>query len=179
MSIIKKICYIGTILCIYCIICHHIYIENTTIAKTLTIPNSTPTQIDKIGYIKIEKINLYQPLYKIESPHNNIEENITILKDSIMPDKDNSIIFLAAHSGSGKKAFFDNLDKLIKKDKITLEYNNEIYAYEVTDIWEEKKNGYIHVNKSKNKQLVLTTCSKNKNKQLVINSILKNTSINP
>ena len=67
----------------------------------------------------------------------------------------------------------------IKKDKITLEYNNEIYAYEVTDIWEEKKNGYIHVNKSKNKQLVLTTCSKNKNKQLVINSILKNTSINP
>lgn len=165
-------------MCIYCIVCHHIYIENKAIAKNLTIPNSTPTEIDKIGYIKIDKINLYQPLYKKESPHNNIEENITILKDSIMPDKDNSIIFLAAHSGSREIAFFNDLDKLIKKDIITLEYNNKLYSYEVTDIWEEKKNGYIHINKSKSKQLVLTTCSKNKDKQLVINSVLKNTSIN-
>lgn len=95
-----------------------------------------------------------------------------------MPDQENSIIFLAAHSGSGEIAFFNNLDKLIKKDKIILEYNNEIYYYEVTDIWEENKNGYIHVNKGETKQLVLTTCSKKKDTQLIINCILKNTSIN-
>ena len=95
-----------------------------------------------------------------------------------MPDKENSIIFLAAHSGRGEIAFFDDLDKLIEKDIITLEYNNELYSYEVTDIWEENKNGYIHINKGKNKQLILTTCSKKKDKQLIINCVLKNTSIN-
>lgn len=52
-----------------------------------------------------------------------------------------------------------------------------MYIYKIINIWEEDKNGYIHVNKKEENQLILTTCSPTtENKQLVINSILKNTS---
>ena len=53
-------------------------------------------------------------------------------------------------------------------------YKNKKYIYSVKNIWEENKNGYIHINRENEKQLILTTCSKTKkNKQLVINSTLK------
>ncbi len=135
-----------------------------------------PTTIqkkDQIGYLKIDKLNLYQPLFKKESDYNNIEENVTILKESKMPDQDDSIVFLAAHSGSGKIAYFEELDQLSKGDTIQLNYKNKTYQYQINKIWEEEKTGYIHINKDNKKQLILTTCSPNhQNKQLIISSIL-------
>lgn len=135
-----------------------------------------PTYIqkkDQIGYLKIDKINLYQPLFNIKSKHNNIEENITILEDSIMPDNENSIVFLAAHSGTGTIAFFQYLNKLKVGDKVKLKYKDKLYNYTINNIWEETKTGYIHINKAKQKQLILTTCSpNNKDKQLIIESML-------
>lgn len=171
---IKKLICLGTILTIYCIICHEIYTKNIIINKEDIITSKKPTYIvenDQIGYLKIDKINLFQPLLKKESIHNNIEENVTILKDSIMPTEKNSIVFLAAHSGNGSIAFFKDLNKLEVGDIIELKYKNQIYHYQINNIWEERKNGYIHVNKTKLKQLILTTCSPEKeNKQLIINS---------
>lgn len=124
---------------------------------------------------------MYQPLFKKESKYNNIEENVTILNESIMPEQDNSIIFLAAHSGTGNIAFFRHLDQLKQGDKIDLKYKDIIYHYQIDTIWEEKKKGYIHVNKTNKKQLILTTCSpKDDSKQLIINSSLiqeENTSV--
>ncbi|MCI6107846.1 MAG: sortase [Tenericutes bacterium] len=109
----------------------------------------------------------------MKSKHNNIEENITILENSIMPDNENSIIFLAAHSGTGKIAFFQYLNRLKAGDKVKLKYKDKIYNYTINSIWEEEKTGYIHINKTKENQLILTTCSpKNKDKQLIIESIL-------
>ena len=91
-----------------------------------------------------------------------------------MPDKKNSIMYIAAHSGDGKIAYFNDLDKLKTNDEITIIYKNKKYIYSVKNIWEENKNGYIHINRENEKQLILTTCSKTKkNKQLVINSTLK------
>lgn len=90
-----------------------------------------------------------------------------------MPEQDNSIIFLAAHSGTGNIAFFKHLDKLKEGDKIDLKYKDTIYRYQIDKIWEEKKNGYIHINKENKKQLILTTCSpQDDSKQLIINSNL-------
>lgn len=135
--------------------------------------------IDQIGSLKIKKLNINQPLYKLDSEKNNIEKNVTILKDSIMPDQKESIVFLAAHSGTGKIAYFEELNQLTVGDIINLEYKNKKYEYQINKIWEENKNGYIHINKEDSNQLVLTTCSPTKiNKQLVINSINKSTSIN-
>lgn len=175
---IKKLLCIGTILLVYSLICHNIYIKNEKITKKIISPTSTPQKLEdkeQIGYIKIEKLNLFQPLYKKESKHNNIEENITILEESIMPNEENSILFLAAHSGTGEIAYFQNLDKLKPKDIIKLKYKKNIYYYQVKNIWEEKKTGYIHVNKNEKKQLILTTCNpRNSSTQLSINCILIN-----
>ena len=92
------------------------------------------------------------------------------LKESIMPDQNNSIMFLAAHSGIGKIAFFEELDKLQKNDIIILIYKGKTFKYKVKNIYEQQKNGYIDINKEKLNQLILTTCSpKKKDKQLIVN----------
>lgn len=130
---------------------------------------------EKLGNLFIKKINIEEPLYNVTSINNSVDKHVTILKESILPDQENSIIFLAAHSGTGKIAYFENLDKLVKNDEIILNIKNKIYKYYVKDIWEEKKKGFINVNKEKTNQLILTTCSpKHKNFQLVINCIEKN-----
>ena len=127
-----------------------------------------------IGNLIIDKINLDMPLYNIESKNNNIEENITILKESILPPKEKSIIFLAAHSGTSKIAYFDNLDKLEINDTILLTINNTENVYQIKNIYKQKKNGYIHINKENKDQLILTTCDPNNNEyQLIINSTKK------
>ena len=144
--------------------------EILSIDKPIFINNND----NSIGYLEINKINLKEKLYNINSKENNIEQNITILKESILPDKDNSIMFIAAHSGIGKIAYFEELDELKPNDEIILNINNKTYKYIVKEYWEEKKNGYINVNKESKKQLILTTCSPNKdNYQLIINCIEK------
>ena len=110
----------------------------------------------------------------MESKKNNVNENVTILENSITPDKEDSIMFIAAHSGTGKLAFFKDLDKLKEGDSITLIYKDQNYDYIVKDYWEENKNGYINVVKEDKKQLILTTCSPTKeDKQLIINATEK------
>lgn len=127
-----------------------------------------------IGNLIISKINLDMPLYNIESKKNNIEENITILKESILPPNKESIVFLAAHSGTSKISYFNNLDKLEINDTIFLTINNTENTYQITNIYKQKKNGYINVNKENKDQLILTTCDPNDNKyQLIINSTKK------
>ncbi len=116
-----------------------------------------------IGKVQIPKINLNKNLYKIGSKLNNVEENVTIL-ESDLP----SIIVLAAHSGTGKNAFFKDLNKLNINDTINLTYTNNHYTYNVINIFEQDKSGYITINEKEYDRLFLTTCSYNKNKQLII-----------
>ena len=86
-------------------------------------------------------------------------------------------MLLAAHSGTGEIAYFNELDKLNIEDEIILIINKTKYIYKVNNIWEEKKNGYININKSNNKKLILTTCSPtNNNYQLIIECIEKDVS---
>ena len=127
-----------------------------------------------IGYIKIDKLNINEKLYKINSSENNVDKHVTILKESVLPDKENSIIFIAAHSGTGDIAYFKDLDKLKIRDNIILNINKKNYTYTVKEMWEDPKNGYININKEKEKQLILTTCSPNNSKkQLIVNCIEK------
>ncbi len=181
---LKKILKIFLILLFFLIACYKIYnSENSRIdnhLKKLKIKNSEEIieeekLIEKsIGKIIIKKINLEKQLYNIESSENNVNKNITILKGSIEPSEHNSIMFIAAHSGTGKLAYFKDLDKLEKNDQIQLFYKNKNYYYQVTNKWETKKDGDIEITKSEGKQLILTTCSPtNKDKQLIINCIEK------
>ena len=131
---------------------------------------SSTTNIKNLPIIKNHK----DLLYNINDTRNNIEENVTILKESVMPDKDNSIIFLAAHSGTGRIAYFERLNELKLNDIIKLKLKNKTYYYKIIEIFEKDKDGFIDISKTKENQLVLTTCSPSKkNKQLIINSTEK------
>lgn len=161
-------------------------VKKLYIVLLLLIIFTTPISILKIsthktkinnntfGTIIINKINLNEELFPINSNENTIERHVSILKESTYPEKNNSLMIIAAHSGTGPIAYFQELDKLSINDEIILIIKNKKYIYIVKDIWEEKKNGYININKENKKQLVLTTCSPNKyNYQLVINCIEK------
>ncbi len=126
-----------------------------------------------IARIVVPKINLDEALYSKNSRNNDISQNVTILKESIFPDNESSIIFLAAHSGEGKIAYFNDLDKLNIGDTLIIQYKNYNYIYTIDKIFEEDKDGDIEILKSSNNQLVLTTCSrKDMKKQLIVNSNL-------
>ena len=152
----------------------NIIVETIKTNKPVIISKIIKQEEKPIGSIIIDKIGINKPLYTINSKHNNIEENITILEGSTYPDKDNSILFIAAHSGTGDIAFFNELDRLKINDEIVLNYNDKRYIYQVNNIYEQQKNGYISGIRENKKQLVLTTCCPNKdNCQLIINSIEK------
>lgn len=127
-----------------------------------------------IGFINIDKLDITEPLYQIDSNNNNVDKHITILKESIFPPNKESIIFIAAHSGTGNIAYFKDLDKIKINNTVNITLYNKSYTYIVKDIWEQPKNGYINISKETNKQLILTTCSPtSKDKQLIVNCIEK------
>lgn len=172
---IKNKCYNLIILFAYLILCFIIFDTNkiSKVNTPIKRPGAIPIEKDIIGNITIDKINLKKPLYKIESAKNQVDQNVTILKESTFPDKEESTLFIAAHSGSSSISYFEQLDELNKNDIIKIMYLNETYFYKVTSIWEEKKNGFIHVKKDNKKQLILTTCSPDhKGRQLVVSSEL-------
>ena len=123
-----------------------------------------------IGKLIIKKININNNLYDINSKLNDIKYNIMINKSSILPDKDNSIMILQAHSGNSKISYFNRLNELEKNDEINLIINNIDYKYIVYKKYEENKDYTIEYNQINNeKLLILTTCSTNdKTKQLII-----------
>lgn len=141
----------------------------TTPISIVKISNNKITN-NAYGLIIINKINLKEELFPINSSENTIEKHVSILKGSDYPN----LMIIAAHSGIGKIAYFQELDKLELNDEVTLIIENKKTTYKVIDIWEEKKNGYINFNKENTNQLILTTCSPNKEGyQLVINCIEK------
>lgn len=133
------------------------------------------TKIEKnIGFLKIDKINLSNKIYDINSKHNNIEENVTILKTSENLKDKNSLVVLAAHSGEGRIAYFNKLIELSEGDEIEFKYYDETYIYVVDNIYEQEKNGYIKFSKRNESQLILTTCSTQNNKmQLIVEAKIK------
>jgi LPXTG-site transpeptidase (sortase) family protein len=172
---LKKLILISLSVVISILIIFSLTVTNkNTIELPLNISIIKNEKDNSIGTLTISKINLKQKLYEINSEENTIEKNVTILKESIYPEENNSIMILAAHSGTGKIAYFKKLNELKINDEIILNFKKKTYTYIVKDIWEEKKTGYINFNKEEKKQLILTTCSPQKNNyQLVINCIEK------
>ena len=126
-----------------------------------------------IGILEIPKIRLKRGFYDFNSIHNNINENITILKPVMYPNDKNSIFILAAHSGNSYISYFKDLYKLDINDDVYIYYKNKLYKYKIANYYEENKNGKITIkDNSKKSKLILTTC-KNKNKQLIYIGHLK------
>ena len=132
------------------------------------------SKYDYIGVLEIPKIGLKRGFVNPMSINNNINENITILKPVEMPNEDNSVFILAAHSGNSNVSFFKNLYKLNYNDDIYVYYNNHKYEYIVVKYYTENKNGNINIkDNTSNKKLVLTTCS-GFNRQIVYIAYFRN-----
>ena len=173
---LKKLLLVSFILVIYLVSCITIYTKYSKSFKSkITMDTKISKVVDSeyIGYIYIPKINLKKNLFSINSNKNNIEYNVEVLKETIFPDGNNSIVFLAAHSGTGSNAYFNDLKYLSSNDEVILSYNNTIYKYIVIDKKEVLKNGYITGNRINSDEIILTTCSDSKGKQLIISGILK------
>lgn len=129
---------------------------------------NTVSNFDYIAVLEIPKINLKRGLVDIDSIYNSVDYNIQILKESTMPNIDNSNLILASHSGNSNVSFFKDLEKLEILDNVYLYYNNEIYQYEIIDKYEVEKTGSLKITKNINlKTITLITCIDNTNKQLV------------
>ena len=79
-----------------------------------------------------------------------------------MPDVDKGNLIIAGHSGTGWKAFFNDLYQLVEGDQAIVTYQNKRYTYQITNIYKEKKTGTIAIKRDYNKtSLTLVTCTNN------------------
>ena len=120
--------------------------------ETPTTPEPTPVETpaeqvtnDYIGYLQIPKINLNKGFLDQKSTENNVEKNIYVVEGSSYPDVKKGNLIIAAHSGTGWKAFFNDLYKLTNGDIAVITYKNKKYTYRVTNIYKQPKTGRIAI----------------------------------
>ena len=142
-------------------------IENKAIVNKKSTSN---VENNYIAVLEIPKINIKRGLLAIDNKYNNIEYNITILKGSDYPDVENGNFILASHSGTGRIAFFSNLNKLNIDDYVYVYYKKIKYTYKVNNKYLAEKNGTLKLSASHEKSIItLTTCDPNsKSKQLIV-----------
>lgn len=137
--------------------------------KTELSTNATNNSNYYIGKLEIPKIGFSRGFVDKSSRDNNVDKNITVIKESTMPDVKGGNLIIAGHSGTGPLAFFNELYRLEKNDRVYVHYNNTKYAYKIVNIYKQKKTGKIKIYRNKNKTtLTLVTCTNNnKNTQTI------------
>ena len=122
-----------------------------------------------IGKLEIPKIGFSRGFVDKNSKDNNVDKNITVIKESTMPDVKGGNLIIAGHSGTGPLAFFNELYNLTKNDRVYVYYNNTKYIYKIVNIYKQKKTGKIKIYRDKEKTtLTLVTCTNNnKNTQTI------------
>lgn len=112
-----------------------------------------------VALIEVPKVSLRKGIYQLNNKHNSVSYGIEVLSGSSFPDKDDSTLILASHSGNSNVSYFRNLVYLKKGDYVYLFYNGYKYRYEIIDCYKKKKDGYISVKDfGKGKFIILTTC---------------------
>ena len=136
--------------------------------------NVDETNYDYIAVLEIPKINLKRGLSQ-DKYYNNVNRNVEILKGSTMPNISKGNFILAGHSGSGRVAYFRNLNKLTIGDISYIYYGGIKYTYKVNNIYDIEKTGTATITRDLNKTtLTMINCRHNTNKQIVIISELIN-----
>ena len=115
-----------------------------------------------IGYLIIPKINLTKGFLDVRSTENDVEKNILVVEGSNYPDTDRGNLILAGHSGTGWKAFFNELYRLQVSDTAYVTYKGKKYVYKITNIYKQPKTGKLAIYRNYDKTtLTLITCTNN------------------
>lgn len=133
-------------------------------SQTQSQTQQTSQQIDNsyIGYLNIPKINLTKGFVDMNSADNTVEKNIMIVEGSDYPDKDKGNFIIAGHSGTGWKAFFNDLRKLTAGDTAKVTYKGKTYTYQIVNIYTQPKTGKLAIYRNYDKTtLTLITCTNN------------------
>ena len=113
-----------------------------------------------IGYLIIPKINLTKGFVARRSSENDVEKNIYIVDGSTYPDVEKGNFIIAAHSGPGWQAFFNDLYQLTTGDQIYVTYKGKKYTYQLTNVYKQEKTGKIAIYRNYEKStLTLITCT--------------------
>ncbi len=135
--------------------------DNENNNSTVQFKNTLNTN-QYIAYLEIPKINLKQGLLNLNDSNNNVDKNIQTIYPSAWPDKENSNLILASHSGNSRISYFKNLYKLTVNDNVYIYYKNIKYTYKITNTYNTPKNGEIPIYRNTNKTTItLITCTKN------------------
>lgn len=120
--------------------------------------------------LEIPKISLKRGVYPKESYLNSIEYNVAIMKESTLPTTENGNVVLAAHNGTARISYFNQLHRITLNDKAYIYYEGVKYTYVVANIYDVAKDGDVEVKRDKNKNtLTLITCKKDTDdRQLII-----------
>ena len=148
------------------------FFEKNKNAKTI----KNDTSITKyMAVLEIPTIGLKQGIPEINSSDNNVEKNIMVIKNSMLPTDNNGVFILAAHSGNSAISYFKNLYKIKEHENIYVYYGNYKYNYELSNVYTIEKNGTLQIKRNPKKTtLILVTCTKNSDtKQTVYVAYLK------
>lgn len=122
-----------------------------------------------IGYLTIPKINLTKGFLDKRSTENDVEKNILVVAGSNYPDTEKGNLILAGHSGTGWKAFFNDLYKLEVNDTAYITYKNKKYIYNIVNIYKQPKIGKLAIYRDYDKTtLTLITCTNNDSKSQTV-----------
>ena len=115
-----------------------------------------------IGYLTIPKINLTKGFVDKRSTENDVEKNILVIEGSNYPDVEKGNLILAGHSGTGWKAFFNELYQLSNNDQAYVTYKGKKYVYNLVNIYKQPKVGKVAIYRNYDKTtLTLITCTNN------------------
>ena len=115
-----------------------------------------------IGFLEIPRISFNRGFLHRDAEHNYVEKNIYVVETSQMPDVENGNLIIAAHSGSGWRAFFRYLHRVELGDYAHVHFNGIKYTYQVVDIYEYPKEGTVTIRRNSNRNtLTLITCTEN------------------
>lgn len=121
-----------------------------------------PVTDEYIGYLTIPKINITKGFVDKRSSENDVEKNILIINGSNYPDVENGNFILAGHSGTGWKAFFNELYQLNINDEAYVTYKGKKYIYNLVNIYTQPKVGKVAIYRNYDvRTLTLITCTNN------------------
>ena len=132
--------------------------EQSKEQKEVALPEEVTNEY--IGYLNIPKINLTKGFLDVRSTENDVEKNILVVAGSNYPDTKKGNLILAGHSGTGWKAFFNDLYKLTNGDVAYVTYKGKKYTYQIVNIYKQPKTGSISIYRDYEKTtLTLITCT--------------------
>lgn len=112
-----------------------------------------------IGYISIDKINVYLPIYHSTTPNALSRGAVHLINTSFPVGQSNCHTVISAHSGYPANKLFDDIDNLEIGDTFNLKIISDTYTYKIKKIDIVKPNDFSKLKVVEGKELVtLVTC---------------------